>query len=122
MLSSNVLSIDSFQIIGRGENKLIDCEVEYDAVLGDVCQVFAYAQTRLEQARISHFMGFIGCAVEITQNYVNKLHSLGQPLASLKQEQEQAKVIGSYMGLHASRPMPRYVAALMDVGQPVTRY
>ena len=119
-LVRNVPSMDGFQIGGHGELRFTDCEVAQDAVLGEVGQGFAYAQTRLEPARVSHCMRFIGRAaraMEIAQEYVKTRHSFGQPLASL--QQVQAVVADSHIDLHPSRLMTWHVAALMDAGQSV---
>lgn len=119
-LVRNIPSIDGFQIGGHGEIRLIDCAVAPDAVLGEVGKGFAYAQARLEPARVSHCMRFIGRAaraMEIAQDYVKTRHSFGQPLAAL--QQVQAMVADSYIDLHASRLMTWHVAALIDAGQPV---
>ena len=119
-LVRNVPSMDGFQIGGHGEIKLTDCEVTQDAVLGEVGQGFSYAQTRLEPARVSHCMRFIGRAaraMEIAQEYVKTRQSFGQPLSAL--QQVQAMVADSHIDLHASRLMTWHVAALMDAGQSV---
>ncbi|MDQ6684382.1 MAG: acyl-CoA dehydrogenase family protein [Pseudomonadota bacterium] len=119
-LVRDVPSIDVFQIGGHGEIALDGCVVGADAVLGEVGQGFAYAQARLEPARISHCMRFLGRAVramEIAQAYVNQRHSFGRPLAEL--QQVQAMVADSHIDIHASRLMTRDVAALLDAGADV---
>ncbi|MBU1360522.1 MAG: acyl-CoA dehydrogenase family protein [Gammaproteobacteria bacterium] len=116
----NVPSMDGFQIGGHGEIELRDCELGDEAVLGEVGRGFAYAQARLEPARVSHCMRFIGRAsraMEIAEDYVRTRESFGQPLADL--QQVQAMVADSHIDLHASRLMTWHVAALMDAGEPV---
>lgn len=119
-LVRNIPSIDVFQIGGHGEIELEGCAVDDDAVLGEVGHGLVHAQTRLEPARISHCMRFIGRAVramEIAQTYVIERRSFGQPLGSL--QQVQAMVADSHIDLHACRLMTRDVAGRLDAGDDV---
>jgi acyl-CoA dehydrogenase len=119
-LVRNIASIDAFQIGGHGEIELADCQIGRDATLGVVGRGLEYAQTRLEPARISHCMRFIGRAVramEIAQAYVKKRSSFGQRLADL--QQVQALVADAHIDVHASRLMTRHVAGLLDAGADV---
>lgn len=116
----NIASIDGFQIGGHGEIEFAGCEVNDDAVLGEIGKGFAYAQQRLEPARISHCMRFIGRAsraMSIAQTYANTRTSFGSPLADL--QQIQAMVADSHIDLHASRLMTWHAAAKMDAGESV---
>lgn len=119
-LVRNIASIDGFQIGGHGEIELVDCEIAEEATLGEVGRGFDHAQSRLEPARISHCMRFIGRtvrAMEIAQDYVAKRGSFGQRLADL--QQIQAMVADSHIDVHASRLMTRHVAGLLDAGADV---
>jgi acyl-CoA dehydrogenase len=116
----NIASIDGFQIGGHGEIEFVGCEVGDDAVLGEVGKGLAYAQERLEPARISHCMRFIGRAsraMSIAQDYARTRSSFGKPLSDL--QQIQAMVADSHIDLHASRLMTLHAAAKMDAGQSV---
>lgn len=116
----NIGSMDGFQIGGHGEIRLIDCEVEKTAVLGEVGKGFSYAQERLEPARLSHCMRFIGRAsraMEIAQQYAMQRSSFGQKLLDL--QQVQAMVADSHIDLHACRLMSLNCAARMDAGESV---
>lgn len=116
----NIASIDGFQIGGHGEIELTHCEVSDDAVLGEIGKGFAYAQQRLEPARISHCMRFIGRAsraMSIAQDYARTRSSFGSPLAEL--QQIQAMVADSHIDLHAARLMTWHAAAKMDAGESV---
>lgn len=116
----NIASIDGFQIGGHGEIEFAGCEVSDNAVLGEIGKGFAYAQQRLEPARISHCMRFIGRAsraMSIAQTYANTRTSFGSPLADL--QQIQAMVADSHIDLHASRLMTWHAAAKMDAGESV---
>ncbi|HBD33991.1 MAG TPA: acyl-CoA dehydrogenase, partial [Cupriavidus sp.] len=104
----------------HGEIVFEQCVVDDDAVLGQVGQGFAYAQARLEPARLSHCMRFIGRAsraMEIAQQYAAQRESFGQRLADL--QQVQAMVADSHIDLHASRLMVRDCARKMDAGESV---
>lgn len=119
-LVRNIPSLGAFQIGGHGEIELKNCEVDDDAVLGAVGQGLAYAQLRLEPARLSHCMRFIGRAsraMSIAQDYVNTRSSFGQRLAD--QQQIQAMVADSHIDLHASRLMTLHAAARLDAGESV---
>lgn len=116
----NIGSMDGYQIGGHGEITLTDVELDDSAVLGEVDQGFRYAQTRLEPARLSHCMRFIGRAsraMQIAQEYAAGRESFGQKLSSL--QQVQAMVADSHIDLHASRLMTRECARKMDAGESV---
>lgn len=116
----NIGSMDGYQIGGHGEIRLTDCEVGGDAVLGETGKGFDYAQERLEPARLSHCMRFIGRAsraMEIAQRYAMQRSSFGQRLSDL--QQVQAMVADSHIDLHASRLMTLHCAAKMDAGESV---
>ncbi len=113
-------AIDPYAIGGHGDIELTDCFVADDAVLGEAGQGFAYAQQRLEPARLSHCMRLLGRArraLELAQDYVNERRSFGERLADL--QQVQAMVADCHMDLHASRLMTLDCAARMDAGLPV---
>lgn len=116
----NIGSMDGYQIGGHGELRFNDCEVSEEAVLGEVGKGFEYAQERLEPARLSHCMRFIGRAsraMEIAQDYAVSRTSFGKPLSEL--QQVQAMVADSHIDLHASRLMSLHCAARMDAGESV---
>lgn len=115
-----IRAIDPYAIGGHGEIVLEDCRVAGDAVLGEVGKGFAYAQQRLEPARLSHCMRLMGRArraLEHAQAYVNTRQSFGDRLADL--QQVQAMVADCHIDLHASRLMTLDCAARMDAGQSV---
>lgn len=119
-LVRNIASIDGYQIGGHGELEFVNCEVADDAVLGEIGKGLDYAQERLEAARVSHCMRFIGRAsraMSIAQDYVNTRHSFGRALSEL--QQVQAMVADSHIELHACRLMTWHAAAKMDAGESV---
>jgi acyl-CoA dehydrogenase len=116
----DVAMVTGYQIGGHAEIRLEDCFVTDDAVLGEPGRGFDYAQLRLEPARLSHCMRFIGRAsraLEIAQRYAAERQSFGQRLADL--QQIQAMVADSHIDLHASRLMTQDCARRMDEGESV---
>ena len=88
--------------------------------LARVGRGFEYAQARLEPARLSHCMRYIGRArraLEIAEAYVLQRRSFGERLAEL--QQIQAMVADSKIDLHASRLMTWHCAARLDAGESV---
>jgi acyl-CoA dehydrogenase len=119
-LLRSIPAIDPYAIGGHGEIGFTDCFVADDAVLGEVGRGFAYAQHRLEPARVSHCMRLTGRArraLELAQDYVNGRRSFGERLADL--QQVQAMVADCHMDLHASRLLTLDCAARMDAGVSV---
>ena len=115
--------VTGYQIGGHAEIVLQDCEVGDDAVLGEPGQGLAHAQLRLEPARLSHCMRYIGRArraLETAQAYVAQRESFGARLADL--QQVQAMIADSHIDLHASRLMTLDCAARMDAGLPVKQH
>ncbi len=115
--------VTGYQIGGHAEILLQDCEVGDDAVLGEPGQGLAHAQLRLEPARLSHCMRYIGRArraLETAQAYVAQRESFGARLADL--QQVQAMIADSHIDLHASRLMTLDCAARMDAALPVKQH
>ena len=115
--------VTGYQIGGHAEILLQDCEVGDDAVLGEPGQGLAHAQLRLEPARLSHCMRYIGRArraLETAQTYVTQRESFGARLADL--QQVQAMIADSHIDLHASRLMTLDCAARMDAGLSVKQH
>lgn len=119
-LVREIRAIDPYAIGGHGELELARCVVPDEDVLGEVGQGLAYAQQRLEPARLSHCMRLLGRArraLELAQAYVSERVSFGRRLADL--QQVQAMVADSHIDLHASRLMTLDCAARMDAGVSV---
>jgi acyl-CoA dehydrogenase len=119
-LLRNIASIDGFQVGGHGEIEFTECAIGADAVLGEIGKGFEYAQARLEPARLSHCMRFIGRAsraMEIAQDYAKRRISFGRPLAEL--QQIQGMVADSHIDLHAARLMTWHCAAKLDAGESI---
>lgn len=115
-----IQGMDPYSVGGHGEIEFKDCQVSASAVLGDVGQGLAYAQLRLEPARLSHCMRFIGRArraLEIAKAYVQTRQSFGQALAQW--QQIQVMVADSETDLHAARLMTLDCASRMDAGLSV---
>lgn len=115
-----IKAIDPFAVGGHGELVFDECRVAADAVLGEVGQGLAYAQQRLEPARLSHCLRLMGRArraMEFAEAYVCERTSFGDRLADL--QQVQAMVADCHIDLHASRLMSLDCARRMDEGVPV---
>ena len=115
--------VTGYQIGGHAEILLDGCEVGDDAVLGEPGRGLEYAQLRLEPARLSHCMRYIGRArraLETAQAYVARRDSFGARLADL--QQIQAMVADSHIDLHASRLMTLDCAGRMDAGLSVKQH
>lgn len=115
--------VTGYQIGGHAEILLQDCEVGDEAVLGEPGRGLEYAQLRLEPARLSHCMRYIGRArraLETAQAYVTQRESFGARLADL--QQIQAMVADSHIDLHASRLMTLDCATRMDEGLSVKQH
>ncbi len=115
--------VTGYQIGGHAEILLDGCEVGDDAVLGEPGRGLEYAQLRLEPARLSHCMRYIGRArraLETAQAYVARRDSFGARLADL--QQIQAMVADSHIDLHASRLMTLDCAGRMDAGLSVKHH
>jgi acyl-CoA dehydrogenase len=115
--------VTGYQIGGHAEILLDGCEVGEDAVLGEPGRGLEYAQLRLEPARLSHCMRYIGRArraLETAQAYVARRDSFGARLADL--QQIQAMVADSHIDLHASRLMTLDCAGRMDAGLSVKQH
>jgi acyl-CoA dehydrogenase len=96
------------------------CEVGDDAVLGVVGEGLAQAQLRLEPARLTHCMRFIGAAqraMEIAARYVASRESFGKRLSA--HQAMQTMIADSQIDLYASRVLTADVAAKMDAGESV---
>lgn len=115
--------VTGYQIGGHAEILLQDCEVGDEAVLGEPGRGLEYAQLRLEPARLSHCMRYIGRArraLETAQAYVMQRESFGSRLADL--QQIQAMVADSHIDLHAARLMTLDCADRMDGGLSVKQH
>lgn len=115
--------VTGYQIGGHAEILLQDCEVGDEAVLGEPGRGLQYAQLRLEPARLSHCMRYIGRArraLETAQAYVMQRESFGSRLADL--QQIQAMVADSHIDLHAARLMTLDCADRMDAGLSVKQH
>lgn len=115
-----IKALDPYAVGGHGELRFTACRVGGDAVLGEVGQGLAYAQQRLEPARLSHCLRLMGRArraMEAAQAYVCERSSFGGRLADL--QQVQAMVADCHIDLHASRLMSLDCARRMDEGLSV---
>ncbi|ETF01855.1 acyl-CoA dehydrogenase [Advenella kashmirensis W13003] len=114
-VTRDIPTVTGYQIGGHAEILIENCHVPDSAVLGQIGMGMKHIQLRLEPARLSHCMRFIGRArraLEIAQDYVQTRHTFGNRLSEL--QQIQAMIADSHIDLHASRLMTRECAMLMD--------
>ncbi|MGH8841410.1 MAG: acyl-CoA dehydrogenase family protein [Advenella sp.] len=114
-VTRDIATVTGYQIGGHAEILLENCHVPDSAVLGQIGMGMKHIQLRLEPARLSHCMRFIGRArraLEIAQDYVQTRDAFGSRLSDL--QQIQAMIADSHIDLHASRLMVRECATLMD--------
>ena len=104
---------------GHCEVEFVDCEVDQEAVLGEVNQGFEYAQVRLGPARLTHCMRWLGAArraMEYAMQYALQRDSFGTKLSN--HQGVQWPVADSEIEMHAARLMIWQAAWLLDQGQP----
>ncbi|WP_193086957.1 acyl-CoA dehydrogenase family protein [Advenella sp. FME57] len=114
-VTRDIATVTGYQIGGHAEIQLENCHVPDSAVLGQIGMGMKHIQLRLEPARLSHCMRFIGRArraLEVAQDYVQTRDAFGNRLSDL--QQIQAMIADSHIDLHASRLMTRECATLMD--------
>lgn len=115
-----IRGMDPYAIGGHAEIVLTDCRVGDEDVLGEVGRGLEHAQQRLEPARVSHCMRFLGRArraLELAEAHVNERRSFGHRLADT--QQIQAMVADCHIDLHASRLMTLDCARRLDAGLDV---
>lgn len=102
---------------GHAEVALTDCRVPADAVLGEVDLGFTYAQVRLEPARLTHCMRWLGLArraQDIAVQRATDRELFGSPVAALGLAQQL--IADSEIDLAASRALIKDAAAVLDAG------
>jgi acyl-CoA dehydrogenase len=119
-IERSLRSLDSHQLGGHAEVRLVDCIVDDECRLGEAGKALVYAHVRLEPARLAHCMRMVGRAqrvTELAQQYLVRRQSFGSSLAEL--QNVQTLVADSHIDLCAARLMTWHVAAKMDAGEPV---
>jgi acyl-CoA dehydrogenase len=119
-LVRTVPSMDHWMPGGHGELRLEGCRVDADAVLGEVGRGLDYAQLRLDPARLTHCMRWLGVGVratQIAQEYALRRQSFGARLAD--HQGVQFQIADSHIELHAARLMVWHAAWKLDRGERV---
>lgn len=119
-LRRTIPTMDTLTPGGHGQIDFVDCEVDDDAVLGEVGKGFEYAQIRLDPARLTHCMRWLGAAVrsmEIATRYAVGRESFGGKLS--EHQSVQGMVADSYAEMHAARLMIWYAAWKLDQGERI---
>jgi acyl-CoA dehydrogenase len=119
-LKRHIPTLDHFVPGGHCELEFDGVEVSDDNVLGEVGKGFDYAQLRLDPARLTHCMRWLGIAVrsmELAQQYALKRESFGKMLS-----EHQAigwMVTESEIEIHAARLMIAQACWKLDRGERV---
>ena len=122
-LVRDIPSIDSFAPGGHGEVRLEQCRLPADALIGEAGRGLAYAQLRLEGARLFHCMRGIGLAsraIGIATDYAAARDSFGARLS--EHQQIQAMVADAHIDLYACRLMTADVARRLDEGESIRHH
>ncbi len=113
-LVRTVPTMDHWMPGGHGE-VVLDCEVGEEAVLGEVGRGFEYAELRLDPARLTHCMRWLGVGVratELAQDYARVRDSFGKKL--VEHQGVQFMIADSHIELHAARLMVWHAAWKLD--------
>ncbi len=119
-LKRHIPTLDQFVPGGHCELEFDGVEVSDENVLGEVGQGFEYAQLRLDPARLTHCMRWLGIAVrsmELAQQYALERQSFGKLLS-----EHQAvgwMVAESEIEIHAARLMIAQACWKLDRGERV---
>ncbi|MER3537637.1 MAG: acyl-CoA dehydrogenase [Thermus sp.] len=119
-LLRSIPTMDHWTVGGHGELLLEGCEVEEKAVLGEVGKGFEYAELRLDPARLTHCMRWLGVAVratELAQEYALVRESFGKRLA--EHQGVQFMIADTHMEIHAARLMVWHAAWKLDRGERI---
>ncbi|TBH21825.1 acyl-CoA dehydrogenase family protein [Thermus thermamylovorans] len=119
-LLRSIPTMDHWSVGGHGELVLEGCEVGEEAVLGEAGKGFQYAELRLDPARLTHCMRWLGVGVratELAQEYALKRESFGKRLA--EHQGVQFMIADSHMELHAARLMVWHAAWKLDRGERI---
>lgn len=119
-LRRTIPTMDTLTPGGHGQIDFVNCAVGEDAVLGGVGEGFDYAQVRLDPARLTHCMRWLGIAVrsmEIATGYALERSSFGTRLSD--HQAVQWMVADSHAEMHAARLMILHAAWKLDKGERV---
>lgn len=110
-------SLDSVTPGGHCEVRFDRCVVDDDAVLGEVHRGFEYAQVRLNPARLTHCMRWLGLARrarDVANAYAAERMLFGQPVASLGLAQQH--IADNEIDLAAARALLWQACWTIDTG------
>jgi acyl-CoA dehydrogenase len=108
-------TLDHFTPGGHCELEFDGLELPDDAVLGEPGKGFDYAQVRLDPARLTHCMRWLGVAVrslEVAETYAVKRESFGKKLS--EQQMVQQMIADSHIEIHACRLMIEHACGKLD--------
>ena len=119
----DIATIEPFDMGGHGEILLENCNIPDSALVGETGQGLAYAQIRLESARLFHCMRYIGLAsraMDYAQDYATQRLSGGKPLGD--HQMVQQLIADAHIKLYAARMMTRDVAKRLDEDRDIRHH
>jgi acyl-CoA dehydrogenase len=113
-------TLDKFTPGHHCELEFRDVELGAESILGEPGKGFDYAQLRLDPARLTHCMRWLGTAIrslEIAETYAVTRESFGKKLSEHQMVQDM--IARSHIEIHASRLMIRDACGALDRGERV---
>jgi acyl-CoA dehydrogenase len=119
-IKRKIITLDHLAPGGHCELEFVNCQVGPELVLGEPGKGFEYAALRLDPARLTHCMRWLGIAVrsvEIASQYANHRSSFGARLAD--HQAVQWMIADSHIEIQAARLMILQAAWKLDQQQKV---
>ncbi len=113
-------TLDHFSPGGHCELDFDGLELTDDDVLGEPGKGFDYAQIRLDPARLTHCMRWLGVAMrslEYAEGYALSRSSFGKKLSD--QQMVQQMIADSHIEIFASQTMIEHACGMLDRGERV---
>jgi acyl-CoA dehydrogenase len=113
-------TLDHFSPGGHCELEFDNLELTDEDVLGEPGKGFDYAQIRLDPARLTHCMRWLGIAMrslEYAEDYALNRSSFGKKLS--EQQMVQQMIADSHIEIFACQTMIEQACRILDAGQRV---
>jgi acyl-CoA dehydrogenase len=113
-------TLDHFSPGGHCELEFDNLELTDDDVLGEPGKGFDYAQIRLDPARLTHCMRWLGIAMrslEYAEEYALNRSSFGKKLSD--QQMVQQMIADSHIEIFACQTMIEHACGMLDRGERV---
>ncbi len=119
-ISRVIPTLDHFSPGGHCELEFDNLELTDADVLGEPGKGFDYAQIRLDPARLTHCMRWLGIAMrslEYAENYALNRSSFGKKLS--EQQMVQQMIADSHIEIFACQTMIEQACRILDAGERV---